>query len=459
MNPNDIIGKYRLVRYIGSGTFGEVWEAEDIHLGVSVALKFYVALDESGQNEFKTEYYNTHGLSHRNLLTVKTYDFHNNRPYLVMDLCHSGSVENLCGSMTDEREIWRFIRDVASGLAYLHEKDIVHQDIKPANILINTSGDYVISDFGISRNLRATMRKQSKRQGNKSSGSISYMAPERFSSDPIPVKASDIWSVGASVYELVTGTLPFGKFGGSVQNAGAGMPDLPQTVSPALKKVIYGCLQKETWERFPAEKLECIAQKALDGEVIFDEDNEKKPITDKKKIKRFCMAAAVLLVVLFAAIILVRFLGGRSDTHMKKTAHYEQLIDECRQIIDSSMMVDNSEKIGCLLRAKDKRDEILLFESQNTGKIACDEAETVLETLDSLLRFAAEDWAEAAKAQENLNWERTVKCYELSLQLYESFEVRKKYEHYLNRHGSRRNDELERNNYADNINSSDSVHK
>ena len=384
MNPNDIIGRYRLVRYIGSGSFGEVWEAEDVNVGVSVALKFYVALDETGQNEFETEYKNTYGLSHSHLLTVKTYDFYKNRPYLVMDLCPNGSVERLCGKMSDEREVWRFIRDVASGLAYLHGKDIVHQDIKPANIMINTSGEYMITDFGISRNLRATMRKQSRKKINESSGALAYMAPERFSSDPIPVKASDVWSLGASVFELITGELPFGQFGGSMQHAGASLSELPSNISMPLKKVISRCLHKETWSRYTAEQLETIAQNALDGKLPLDGDEQKKDEKNNlmffnhigKHKKTVIIAASSLIVVVFSVITILRYPDKKRNEQIMD--QYVQLINDCSLTIDSSESSDNKDKFVYLLRAKCKMDSIERFEAQNADIIGSEELGSVV---------------------------------------------------------------------------------
>lgn len=299
MKPNDKIGnKYRLERKLGSGSFGEVWEAEDIVLELKVAIKFYVALDDEGQKEFQTEYRNTYGLNHSNLLTAKSYDFFENRPYLVMDLCPDGSTAKLCGKITDKDEIWRFIRDVASGLAYLHAKDIVHQDIKPANVLKNASGDYVIADFGISKNLRATMRKQSKKQVNESTdGALSYMAPERFSSNPTSIKASDIWSLGASIYELITGILPFSGMGGILQQNGAEIPRLPKEFAE-FDDVLRLCMAKNPWDRISASKLCALAEKALEGEVPF-------PDSSKKKISKWVWIAPSAILAVVAAVFLI----------------------------------------------------------------------------------------------------------------------------------------------------------
>ena len=125
--------RYRLQRRLGRGSFGEVWSAHDEVADVDVALKIYVALDDKGIEEFRSEFRNVINLVHTNILRPEYYDVSDSRPFLVMPLCR-GSVETQSGGMS-ESELWRFIRDVSSGLAYLHSHDILHRDIKPANIL------------------------------------------------------------------------------------------------------------------------------------------------------------------------------------------------------------------------------------------------------------------------------------------------------------------------------------
>ncbi len=249
-----IDGRYLLKEYKGRGSFGEVWLAEDTELCIDVAIKLYISLDQNGQNEFKNEFKVAYGLSHENLLTTQHYGVWNNHPYLIMKYCSKGSAEDLVGNAT-ESQIWKFIHDVANGLKYLHaqEPPIIHQDIKPGNILIDEDGSFLITDFGISRRMRSTMRKQSN---SALSGAVAYMGPERFSKDPMAVKASDIWSLGVSIYELASNDLPFMGQGGAMLNVGAEIPDLDTTNwSANLNDVMRRCLSKNTWDRPTAEEL------------------------------------------------------------------------------------------------------------------------------------------------------------------------------------------------------------
>ena len=253
--------RYRLQRRLGRGSFGEVWSAHDEVADVDVALKIYVALDDKGIEEFRSEFRNVINLVHTNILRPEYYDVSDSRPFLVMPLCR-GSVETQSGGMS-ESELWRFIRDVSSGLAYLHSHDILHRDIKPANILINADGDYVISDFGISTRMRSTMRRSSMRQDKGMDTSGTYMAPELFTKSPSAVKATDIWAFGATLYELMTGELLFFGQGGVVQFNGAELPELPNIYSVELRKIVMLCLAQKPKNRISAERLQDIAHRNI----------------------------------------------------------------------------------------------------------------------------------------------------------------------------------------------------
>ncbi len=262
-----IDNRFLLKRQLGRGSFGEVWLAEDKELGIDVAVKIYIALDSRGLEEFKTEFKNVRHLNHPNLLRPDHYDLSDNNPYLIMAYCPS-SLGTKIGEMS-EAEAWKMVKDVSRGLMYLHEMDIVHRDIKPDNILQNEEGAYVISDFGLSQKMRSTLRRASARnnQNNKDSfaGTVGYMAPEMFSSKPEAVKATDVWALGATLYEAITGEMPFCGQGGVMELHGAELPDLPSNYSKALTDLMHRCLAKEPWDRPSAKEINEIAIAATGG--------------------------------------------------------------------------------------------------------------------------------------------------------------------------------------------------
>lgn len=239
---------YRLVKHLGEGSFGNVWLAHNLLADIDVAIKFYGTLDKNGLEEFRNEFKIAYRLNHPNLLNISHFDVADNCPYLVMPYCENGSLSNRIGQMP-ESDIWKFLLDVSCGLAFLHSQQppIVHQDIKPANILVTSDGRYVISDFGISRSLRTQLTRTANNASM--SGTIAYMGPERFSDKPMIVLTSDVWALGMTAYELMTGNVLWEGMGGCVQLNGARIPDIEGNFSPELVRLVKSCLARETWNR------------------------------------------------------------------------------------------------------------------------------------------------------------------------------------------------------------------
>lgn len=276
--------RYRLLKHLGSGSFGEVWHAFDTEMDMDIAIKIYITLDREAQDQFKNEYRVVYGVHDDYLLTADYYGVWNRRPYLTMKYCERGSTSSLRGGIYNEQIIWQFIHDVAIGLRHLHslEPPILHQDIKPANILIDEQDRFLLTDFGVSRRMRSTLRKASQR--SIGTGALAYMAPERFINDPIAVKASDIWSLGASIYELVTGELPLMGQGGSMLLAGGAVVPLdPARWSRRLNDVVMACMDKETWDRPTAEQLVRYSSMMLAGDTTPWKEwfGEKEEIIDE----------------------------------------------------------------------------------------------------------------------------------------------------------------------------------
>lgn len=315
--------RYQLERLLGRGGFSEVWLATDNWTHLQVAIKVYApgqGMNADGLQDFCSELANVFELNHTNLLKPTHVDSWNDMPYLIMAYCSQGALTKKIQKLT-EFELWKLIHDVASGLAYLHDKDVVHQDIKPDNILIDNYGNYVITDFGISSRARNTLRK-SVIGGAISGGTTAYMGPERFSKQPAPTKASDIWSFGAMLFELIEGDMPFGEMGGGVQKAGADMPEINASVSCELKELVGRMLAPQTWDRPTAVQLKQIAATHnqipasytegcktqllgnAEGTTTAENPEIEKP---KKKLKKHilwsgivCIFALFLLYVLYA---------------------------------------------------------------------------------------------------------------------------------------------------------------
>ena len=168
IQPNEIFAyRYRLIRLIGRGGFAEVWLAEDAKTKLEVALKIYAPQggmdDDEGVETFMQEFLLVFDLNHTNLLRPSYFDEYSRMPFLVLPFCAKGSCNKLIGKISEE-EMWKLIRDISSGLVYLHEQipPVIHQDIKPDNILVDGNGRYLITDFGISAKIRSSLRKSVK---------------------------------------------------------------------------------------------------------------------------------------------------------------------------------------------------------------------------------------------------------------------------------------------------------
>lgn len=365
LTENELLdGRYRLIQKKGSGSYGEVWLANDEQLNIEVAVKVYFALDDADNDELKSEFINTFDLNHPNLLHSFYYGRCEDRSYIVMPYCPTTSVQHI--GCCNEQMAWNFVSDVANGLAYLHDRDIVHHDIKPDNILIGANGHYVISDFGISTQLRNNLHHNSGRDdinSSKVSGSIAYMGPEMFLEEPFSAKATDIWAFGASLYEMISGTLPFYGQGGVLQNSGAQLPEVPfDFVSSNLVNLIHDCLAKEPWDRPTAHEIAKYADLMLnDGTApewaeYFKECRTGDPGTtgdprpDPKPKKWWIGVAAASIVLIGVGIVLAVMFGHKKTEPLVEeiipidTAQHVNALADLEPIQATYLKVNGSEK-------------------------------------------------------------------------------------------------------------------
>lgn len=226
-------GRFMLKRRIGAGGMGEVWQAVDNELGEDVALKFApreVASDERSLAELRTEASIGKKLSHPGI--VKVFDLHveNGEAGVSMELVQGGSLDSLLhGSERgyfEVEEVEPWIEQICEALDYAHgEVRVAHRDIKPKNILYEqTTGRAKLADFGISSRISDTYTRTT---GRDTGGALAYMGPQQLCGERCR-EQDDIYSLGATIFELLTGTPPFFRGDLRMQIASVAPPSMTQ---------------------------------------------------------------------------------------------------------------------------------------------------------------------------------------------------------------------------------------
>jgi serine/threonine-protein kinase len=204
------IGRYRILGELGRGAMGIVYKAEDPNLDRVVALKtILVDADAEGAGEYRKRFLleakAAGKLNHPNIVTTFDYGEQDGLAYLAMELLEGTDLRSrLMEESVAPAEAVEIARQVAEGLAYAHERGVVHRDVKPGNIMLSEQGQAKIMDFGLAR-MRAADHKTST---GMVLGTPRYMSPEQISGLPIDQR-SDIFSLGIVLYEMLTGTRLF----------------------------------------------------------------------------------------------------------------------------------------------------------------------------------------------------------------------------------------------------------
>ena len=252
-------GRYKIERELGRGAMGVVYLGKDPKINRSVAIK---TLDytQFGKTELKTvksrffrEAEAAGRLSHNNIVTVYDVGEETDFAFIAMDYVEGVSLSDFCqkGKLLKVKEVYKILQIVAEALDYAHTQNIVHRDIKPGNIMYNPDDKQIkITDFGIAR-----ITDSVKTRTGSFMGSPSYMAPEQMTGSSVDGQA-DLYSLGVSMYQLLTGVLPFdadslGNLAYKITNEKHKpirdvRPDLPASAT----RIINKALQKKKEKRF-----------------------------------------------------------------------------------------------------------------------------------------------------------------------------------------------------------------
>jgi serine/threonine-protein kinase len=273
-------GRYRVVRKLGTGGMANVYLAEDQELGRSVAIKMLDerhSQDEQFVERFRREAKNAAGLSHPNIVSIYDRGQAEGTYYIAMEYLEGRTLKELLITRgpTPLAVAIDYARQILSALGFAHRHGIVHRDIKPHNIVVAPDGRLKVTDFGIARSGTSQMTET-----GSIIGTAQYLSPEQAKGAPV-TPASDIYSVGIVLYEMLTGTVPFtGDTPLEIAMKHLSTTPLPPSearpeVPHELDSIVLRALAKDPEDRYQsADEMDADLARASRGQAVAPETEE-----------------------------------------------------------------------------------------------------------------------------------------------------------------------------------------
>lgn len=271
--PGQTVSHYRLLERLGAGGMGVVYRAEDTSLGRSAALKFLLpelTSDGEAKERFLVEARAAARLDHPNICTVyEAGESEEGQLFIAMAFYEGETLDHrIARGPLSEKEAVEIVTQVARGLGVAHSAGIIHRDIKPGNVIVTSSGISKILDFGLAKRSELSITR------SRTVGTTAYMAPEQIRGEKV-TPATDVWSLGILLFELLTGQRPFrGDYEQAAMYAVLNddpprLRDLRPDISQPLEEIVERMLRKDPQCRF-----ESMVELLLDLEAFTPAERE-----------------------------------------------------------------------------------------------------------------------------------------------------------------------------------------
>ena len=322
-----IAGRYEVEELVGHGGMSSVYKARDVLLERHVALKILheqYSNDEDFVERFKREARSVAQLQHPNIVTVIDRGEEDGRQFIVFEYIEGENLKEhvVRKGRLDVREALEIADEVARGLAFAHGQGLIHRDVKPQNVLLNGDGRAKVTDFGIAR----TLDVDGMTQTGTILGTSNYIAPEQASGQPVDAH-SDVYALGAVLYELLAGEVPFpGESFVAVamkhmHEPAPNLLDVRRDVPLRVAAAVDRALEKDPEQRFPtmdafaAELEACLAEldQEPDGDKTMVIPSARRAARRRKQVSRWPIVIGLLAVLAIAAIVIGLLAAGGTN--------------------------------------------------------------------------------------------------------------------------------------------------